>query len=412
MDNKLYNLSEIDESKDYSVKVEHLTKIYKKYKRPWYRVINAFSSKVPYKKFYAMKDVSVTIPRGESVGIIGKNGNGKSTLLKMITGVTKMTSGTIDTNGRIVAMLELTSGFDKELTGRQNAYIKGRTIGLSKDEITSRMDDILAFADIGDFIDQPVRTYSSGMKSRLGFAVSVNLDPDILIVDEVLAVGDTSFKLKCLAKMEEFRKQGKTILFVSHDLNTIKAFCSSCMWIKEGEIVDYGQTGVIVQAYQDYLKAERRAENERRRKENADLLLTKDDMLHPEKAFICNSDGEKQNVFMLGDNIEISANYEVNVPADMLTCAITVLDSEQKEIFASDRQGEKFIINNELGRHRLHVTLHSPKLLPGHYFLTCEIWNPQSGFVRAVINKKPFEMQSEFFKGTGLLAIECTCSSK
>ena len=399
------------ENNNYSVKIEHLTKIYKKYKRPWYRVLNAFSSKVPYKEFYAVKDLSVTIPRGEAVGIIGKNGNGKSTLLKMITGVTKMTSGTIEADGRIVAMLELTSGFDKELTGRENAYIKGRTIGLSKEEITSRMDAILQFADIGDFIDQPTRTYSSGMKSRLGFAISVNLDPDILIVDEVLAVGDISFKLKCLAKMEEFRKQGKTILFVSHDLSTIKAFCSSCMWIKNGELMFYGETGKAVQMYQDYLKTDRREENERRRKENAELLLTKDDMLHPNKAHLVNGSGEEKTVFTAGEDIEILANYEVNVPADWLNCAITVYDSEQKEIFSSDRQGKQFSLKNEIGKHKLHVILHQPQLLAGHYFITCEIWNPQSGFVRGVINKKQFEIKSDSFMGTGIMYIDCSCTS-
>ncbi len=399
------------ENNNYSVKIEHLTKIYKKYKRPWYRVLNAFSSKVPYKEFYAVKDLSVTIPRGEAVGIIGKNGNGKSTLLKMITGVTKMTSGTIEADGRIVAMLELTSGFDKELTGRENAYIKGRTIGLSKEEITSRMDAILQFADIGDFIDQPTRTYSSGMKSRLGFAISVNLDPDILIVDEVLAVGDISFKLKCLAKMEEFRKQGKTILFVSHDLSTIKAFCSSCMWIKNGELMFYGETGKAVQMYQDYLKTDRREENERRRKENAELLLTKDDMLHPNKAHLVNGSGEEKTVFTAGEDIEILANYEVNVPADCLNCAITVYDSEQKEIFSSDRQGKQFSLKNDIGKHKLHVILHQPQLLAGHYFITCEIWNPQSGFVRGVINKKQFEIKSDSFMGTGIMYIDCSCTS-
>ena len=274
------------------------------------------------------------------------------------------------------------------------------------------MDAILKFADIGDFIDQPVRTYSSGMKSRLGFAVSVNLDPDILIVDEVLAVGDMSFKLKCLAKMEEFRKQGKTILFVSHDLSTIKAFCSSCMWIKQGELMYYGQTGTAVQMYQDYLKAERREENERRRKENADLLLTKDDMLHPKKAHLINSLGEETTVFNAGEDIELSANYEVNVPTDHLSCAITVFDSEQKEIYSSDRQGKQFVLKNELGSHKLHVILQQPQLLAGHYFITCEIWNPQSGFVRAVMSKKPFEVKSDNFMGTGIMYIECTCTSK
>ncbi len=399
-------------AENFSVKIENLTKIYKIYKRPWYRVLYALNKRIHYEEFYALKNISVTIGKGETVGIIGKNGNGKSTLLKLITGVSQKTSGTIETVGRIVAMLELTSGFDKELTGRENVYIKGRTIGLSKADIDSRMDDILAFADIGNYVDQPVRTYSSGMKSRLGFAVSANLDPDILIVDEVLAVGDTSFKLKCLNKMEDFRKQGKTILFVSHDLSTIKAFCSSCMWIKEGEMVAYGETGGVVQQYQDYLKAERKAENERRRQENAELILTKDDMVHPSKAQLKDMGGNVQSVFEPGDDILIHANYEVKTAAEKLTCAITVFDNEGNEIYGSDRQGQKFLLNNEIGTHKLRVILHHPQLLPGHYSISCEIWNPQSGFVRGVMNKKPFEITSDYFLGTGVMAIDCTCDSE
>lgn len=396
----------------YSVKVEHLTKIYKIYKKPWYRLLNAINHRIQYKEFYAIRDLSVTIPKGEAVGIIGKNGNGKSTLLKLITGVTQPSGGSIDTRGRIVAMLELTSGFDKELTGMENIYIKARTIGMSREDIETRIDDICRFADIGNYIDQPVRTYSSGMKSRLGFAVSVNLDPDILIVDEVLAVGDTSFKLKCLNKMEEFRKQGKTILFVSHDLSTIKAFCSSCMWLKDGVMMEYGETGAVVQKYQDYLKAERKAENDRRRAAAEDLILTKDDLLHPTKARLCDHEGNTRAVFEYGDDICVRANYEVKIPAERLTCAITIYDSAKKEVFGSDRQGERFVLDNSVGKHELRLTLKSPSLLPGKYALTCEIWNPQSGFVKGLLASKPFEIASDHFLGTGIAAIDCICDSK
>ena len=398
--------------REYSIIIEHLSKVYKIYSKSWLRVLNAFSSKVPHKNFYAIKDLSVKFAKGETIGIIGRNGNGKSTLLKMITGITEPTTGTIETHGRIVAMLELTAGFDKELTGLENIYIKGRTIGLSKEEIEKRLPDIEKFAEIGDYITQPVRTYSSGMKSRLGFAVSIHLDPDILIVDEVLAVGDTSFKLKCLTKMEEFRLAGKTILFVSHNLTTVKAFCSSCMWIRNGEMAEYGETGKVVQDYQDYLKAERKAENERRRAENEDLILTKTDMLKPSKAIICNSDGDEKDMFEFGDDICISARYEVKVPTEMLTAGITIYDSEGKEVFGSDRQAGRFRLNTGEGKHDMFLTMKHPSLLPGHYTLTCEIWNPQSGFVKPIFKDRPFEIASDHFYGTGIMAIECWCESK
>ncbi len=402
----------MEENNNYSVVIEHLTKAYKIYASPWLRVLHAFSSKIPYKNFYAIKDLSVKIREGEAVGIVGKNGHGKSTLLKMITGVTRQTEGTIETKGRIVAMLELTSGFDKELTGMENIYIKARTIGMSKAQIESRIEDIARFADIGDYLYQPVRTYSSGMKSRLGFAVSVNLDPDILIVDEVLAVGDVSFQMKCLSKMEEFRKQGKTILFVSHNLSTVKAFCTSAMWIKDGILMDYGDTGIVVQEYQDYLKADRRAENERRRQLDEDLILTKDDMLHPSKSKLCNTEGDPQTVFECGEDICIFANYEVKVQTDDLVCAVTVYDNEGREIFGSDPHAERLALKRAEGKHKLILTLRHPELLPGHYAITCELWNTQSGFVRGIMSKKPFEIASDHFTGTGIVNIDLQCESR
>ena len=196
-----------------AIKIKNLSKMYKIYDKSWYRVLNAFTSKVSYKEFYALKNLNINIPKGETIGILGTNGSGKSTLLKMVTGVVKPTNGTIDAKGRISAMLELTSGFDSELTGYENIFLKATILGIPNEEIEKRVESIAEFADIGDYLYQPVRTYSSGMKSRLGFAINVNVNPDILIVDEVLAVGDDTFKLKCLSKMDEFRKEGKNVFY-------------------------------------------------------------------------------------------------------------------------------------------------------------------------------------------------------
>ncbi len=400
------------EENKYAVEIENLSKAYQIYRKPWHRVLSAFSSKVPHKDFYALKDINIKFPKGETIGIIGKNGNGKSTLLKLITGVTRPTTGTIKTEGRIVAMLELTAGFDKELTGMENIYLKGRTIGLSKEEIAAKVDDIIAFADIGDYINQPVRTYSSGMKSRLGFAVSANMDPDILIVDEVLAVGDASFKLKCLNRMDEFRKQGKTILFVSHSLSTVKAFCTYCMWLKNGQMMDYGETGIVVQEYQDYLKSERKTERARLEQIGEKALLIKGDVLKATQQQLCNSEGEEQSVFGIGEDICVYASYVVKTEAEVLTCGVTISDSDGKEIFGSNRRGEQFELKNEIGKHKFLFTLQHPNLLPGHYTLNCEIWNNNSGFFRKVLTDVPFEVTSEIFAGTGIVALEATCESK
>ena len=237
----------------YSIKINNVTKEYKLYKNDKDRFKDLFFGKryVPYK---ALDNLNITLPEGEVFGILGKNGSGKSTLLKMVTGVTFPTEGSLEVNGTVSALLELTAGFDGELTGRENIYLKGYGLGLSKDYIEKKMDSIIEFAEIGEYIDQPVRMYSSGMKSRLGFAISINIDPDILVVDEVLAVGDEIFRKKCMDKMNEFKDSGKTILFVSHSIGQIKSFCTKGMWLHKGKLLFYDNIDRVARLYDRYLK--------------------------------------------------------------------------------------------------------------------------------------------------------------
>ena len=209
-----------------AIKVDHVEKMYKLYDKPMDRLKESmgFSKKKLYKEHYALNDISFDVHRGETVGIIGTNGAGKSTILKIITGVLNPSGGKVEINGRISALLELGAGFNQEYTGLQNVYLNGTMIGFSKEEIDAKLQDILDFADIGDFINQPVKTYSSGMFVRLAFAVAINIEPEILIVDEALSVGDVFFQAKCYKKFEEFKEMGKTILFVSHDLSSISKY--------------------------------------------------------------------------------------------------------------------------------------------------------------------------------------------
>lgn len=206
-----------------------------------------------YKEFWALKDVSFEIKKGETVGIIGRNGSGKSTLLQMICGTLFPTNGTVETRGRIAALLELGSGFNPEFTGRENVYLNGAVLGLSKEEIDARFDAIAAFADIGDFIEQPVKTYSSGMFVRLAFAIQANVDPEILIVDEALAVGDAYFVHRCMLRFNELQKSGTTILFVSHDANSVRNLCCRAIWLVDGGIRDGGRASRVVDAYLAHL---------------------------------------------------------------------------------------------------------------------------------------------------------------
>ena len=242
---------------DTAVRFDNVTKIYKLYDSPKDRFKETFSiRKKKYSKdFYALNDVSFTINRGETVGIVGKNGSGKSTLLKMLTGVLNQTAGTIGVNGKISALLELGAGFNMEFTGMENIYLNGTILNIPKEEMDKKLDSIISFADIGEFIHQPVKTYSSGMFVRLAFSVAIHVDPEILIVDEALAVGDTRFQMKCMDKFVEFMNAGKTVIIVSHDLNMIKRFCKRAIWLNDGALVMDGDVDTVTDRYNDFLKS-------------------------------------------------------------------------------------------------------------------------------------------------------------
>lgn len=232
------------------IEFKNVFKIYKLYKNDKKRFMAVFSKRIPYKEKKAVNDVSFRICRGEAVAIFGKNGAGKSTILKMITGVAYPTSGEITVNGRVSALLELTSGFDPELSGRENIYLKGQLCGLTNDEIKEIEDTIVDFAEVGEYIDQPVRSYSSGMKARLGFAVNVNISPEILIVDEALSVGDKDFQNKCLKKVREIiEKDGVTLLFVTHSTGTARSFCDRGIVMVKGSMVYDGDIDSAIEFY-------------------------------------------------------------------------------------------------------------------------------------------------------------------
>ena len=240
---------------DYAIRVKNVSKMYKLYDKPTDRLKEALgvTKKRRYHEHFALNDVSFDVKRGETVGIIGTNGSGKSTILKIITGVLNQTSGDVEINGRISALLELGAGFNMEYTGIENVYLNGTMIGFSKEEIDHKLQDILDFADIGDFVNQPVKTYSSGMFVRLAFAVAINIDPEILIVDEALSVGDVFFQAKCYKKFEEFKQLGKTILFVSHDLSSISKYCDRVVLLNKGVKLDEGDSQKMVDQFKKVL---------------------------------------------------------------------------------------------------------------------------------------------------------------
>ena len=239
---------------EYAIEAEKISKVYRLYDRPRDRFLEAINPKKRRSKdHYALTDVDLKIKKGETVGIIGTNGSGKSTILKIITGVLSPTSGNITVNGRISALLELGAGFNMEYNGIENIYLNGTMMGFSRKEIDERLDSILQFADIGEYVYQPCKTYSSGMFVRLAFAVAINIDPEILIVDEALSVGDVFFQSKCYHKFEEFKEQGKTILFVSHDLSSIAKYCDRVILLNKGIKLDEGGPKEMIDAYKQVL---------------------------------------------------------------------------------------------------------------------------------------------------------------
>lgn len=289
---------------DVMIDIKNLTKIYNIYDAPMDRLKEALNNKGKqyHREFYALNNINLSISKGEIVGFVGRNGAGKSTLLKLITGIIDPTQGSVVTNGTISALLELGTGFNPEYTGMQNIYLYGTMLGKTHEEIDEELDNIISFANIGDFINQPVKSYSSGMFARLAFSVAVNVQPDILIVDEILAVGDLDFQLKCMDRMKQMMMGGTTVLFVSHDVNSIKRFCTRCVWIKKGMLIEDGNVDDVTDDYLDDMRLE-----------ESNKLLNKDETIIQEE----NDQGVKQNISVKVKVLEFkllnASNLEVNV---------------------------------------------------------------------------------------------------
>ena len=331
---------------DIAIKVSNLSKCYQIYDSPRDRLkqfvaprLQRMVGKAPkqyFREFSALKDVSFEIKKGETVGIIGRNGSGKSTLLQMICGTLNPTSGSIQTNGRIAALLELGSGFNPEFTGRENVFLNAAVLGLSQDETESRYDEIVAFADIGDFLDQPVKTYSSGMAMRLAFAVAINVDPQILVVDEALSVGDELFQRKCFSRIEAIKKNGATILFASHAGGTIVELCDHAILMDAGEKLAMGKPETIFSNYQKLLYAPIEKQQEIRQfiqtsleEVNLQESIAKPLLLNPDSSFR-KSNSEDDQVEFFDPNLKTASTlYYESHGARIESPEISTLNGEK-----------------------------------------------------------------------------------
>lgn len=373
------------------IKVRNLVKKYNIYDDPMDRLKETLSirHKCYHREFVALNGLTFDIEKGDAVGILGKNGSGKSTLLKMITGVLTPTSGTIEIKGVISAILELGTGFNMEYTGIENIYLNGTMLGYTKEEIDLRIKDIIEFADIGDFINQPVKIYSSGMFARLAFAVASNVNPDILIVDEALAVGDTRFQIKCIEKMKALKEQGTTVLFVSHATEQIKRFCNKAIWIKDGIIEAQGESSEIADLYEDFMKygtVDNQADVRMELKEEASIteeveedngefkIPSNEDTLASIKEVKLSKD--KLRTF---EDLEVEITYDIyREKIDSFLLGAAIYTPSRDYIFGPNTYLEKVEIPNTFGRHKIVYKIPEIPLLGGTYTIDVGIFTDES----------------------------------
>lgn len=396
-------------SSDMSIQVEGLSKCYHIYDRPRDRLLQMLQrgKKKYFREFWALHDVSFSVKRGETVGIIGRNGSGKSTLLQMICGTVAPTTGSVRTHGRVAALLELGAGFNVEFTGRENVMLNAAILGFSAQEMHERMADVLAFSELGDFLDQPVKTYSSGMYARLAFSIAIHVDPDILIVDEALSVGDARFVAKCMRRIKEIKEQGTTILFVSHDVGSIRTLCERVVWLDKGRLVEQGDVFPVTGRYMEFMFQDEKTEEEILHAEiasqqvpdapqsigmsaaasdiPAEVLLDTRPVTHwgshkgsIVSAAVLDADGERKNVHYWNTPIEV--RIELCIPAEVsrehLSVAFSIKDLQGSDLIVSTThdfseqslpEAERFTISFQLTNY----------LLTGKYLLVAALENRQ-----------------------------------
>jgi lipopolysaccharide transport system ATP-binding protein len=357
-ENSTQSITELQfrQNDDIVINVDHVGKMYKLFDQPIDRLKHTLFWRFGQKygrDFWALHDISFQVRKGEAVGIIGRNGSGKSTLLQIIAGVLQPTIGSIEVKGRVSALLELGSGFNLEYSGRENIFLSGAILGLSKEEMLNRYDDILAFADIGEFIDQPVKNYSSGMFARLAFAVAISVEPDLLIVDEILAVGDYGFQQKCVARMRKMRDNGLTLLFVSHSPDSIRSTCNYGLFVDRGQIIYWGETD---QAVNLYLNSVRQQTNQEMMQQQEDIAksisVTKQlpgklrygtNHVQIEEVTLFNSQGEPCRAFKFGDEICLEVNFKTYIDLENLSVSFLIRDNAGVDLMGTTTFDEKVI---------------------------------------------------------------------
>jgi ABC-type polysaccharide/polyol phosphate transport system ATPase subunit len=351
-------------SSEIAVRAQDLAKEYRLYGRPQDRLRQMLWGR--RRRFYqpvgAVAGVSFEIRRGETVGIVGQNGSGKSTLLQLVAGTLRPTRGACEAHGRVAALLELGAGFDPELTGRENVYLNAVLLGFRRAEVDARFDDIAAFADIGQFLEHPVKTYSTGMFVRLAFAVAVSIEPDVLLIDEALAVGDLRFQIKCLDRLRALKQRGVTILLVSHSVDQVKRFCARCLWLDAGRVVMDGPAGLVADRYAEYMTT--LAANG---KGNGATLPPLDGLGTLAAVRHVALSHATRDAF---EPLTVTVEYEIleeRLPTFLLGVAIFTL--ERGYVFGPNTALDDVVVPNTRGRHRVQYVIPRLPLLGGTYMI-------------------------------------------
>jgi ABC-type polysaccharide/polyol phosphate transport system ATPase subunit len=368
------------------IEVDHVSRIYQKYSaRHRFQTFKSalvkgdlFRSLRPDELVTALDDVTLSVEKGQTFGVIGENGSGKSTLLKLIAGIAKPSRGEVRTQGKISALIELGAGFHPEITGRENIFINGIMLGLSKKEISAKFDDIVAFAELEEFIDAPVKTYSSGMYMRLGFAIAINVNPEILLIDEVLAVGDAAFVPKCLDRINDFRRRQKTILFVSHDLNTVGKICDRVAWLKNGRVQLIGEGVRVVDAYLQDVAEKQERSFERRQQEPGAAPPDQDERrenrwgkreIEITRVVLKNVRGEEKHVFSPEESLSIEMDVVAHKPADDFVFGIGIFNSQGICCYGSNTHVEDYEPVSLRGEGKVVCRIQKLSLINGTYYL-------------------------------------------
>lgn len=316
-----------------------------------------------YKDFWALRGINLMISKGESIGIVGRNGSGKTTLLKLLGRITKPTTGNIDINGKTAGILELGAGFHDDLNGEENIYLNGLVLGLSREQIKKNLGFIIEFADIGDFIYAPMRTYSAGMYLRLGFSVAVSLNPDILLIDEALAVGDSAFQEKCFYKIREFKEKAKTIIFVSHNTNIIPRFCDSAVWLEKGMIIKQGSAKGVVRDYEMFIQRENRQKSGSRM--NSGVKIN--------GIYFSDSRNNPKHEFFTGEKMIISIEYFSAEKIDNPVFGLSIFKDDGTHITGPNTKFSNFKIDFIEGRGIIDFIIYSLPFLAGNYSVSAAI---------------------------------------